>query len=223
MYILIAGAGLVGRSIIKALSKNHNVVVIDPSYENCENVAAKYGVIAIQGDATKISTLREAGIEKCDIAMGVMNEDNTNLLFALLSKNHGVKEIFVRMRDPEYKDAYNLAGATNIGHSVEMIVDKFVMDVENPEIRCVASLSDGKAEISIVTIQESSKVPGMTIADIANQKSFPKNIVIAGLFDIEKDTFIAPKGNTIVGHNNQVFLVGPREGVEKAHRFFTHK
>ena len=220
MFVLIAGGGIVGRGITKALSKNHNVVVIDPDYDNCEKVSSKYGVIAIQGDATKISTLREAGIEKCDIAMGVMSEDNKNLLFALLSKNLGVKEIFVRMRDPEYRDAYELAGATNIGHSVDMMVNKFVLDAENPEIRIVASLQNGRAEISIVTLKESSKIPGMTIADIANNPKFPKNIVIAGLFDTEADTFIVPKGNTVIGQCNQVFLVGPREAIEKANHFF---
>lgn len=220
MYIIIAGSGIVGRGIAKFLSKNHDVVVIDPTYENCEIVSSRYGVVAIQGDATQISTLREAGIHKCDIAMGVMSEDNKNLLFALLSKNHGVKEIFVRMRDPEYRDAYDLAGATNIGHSVEMMVNKFVLDVENPEIRRVASLKNGKAEISIVTLKENSSIPGRTIADIASNVKFPKNIVIAGLFDTASDTFIVPKGNTVIGKNNQVFLVGPRVAVEKAQRFF---
>ena len=220
MYIIIAGGGIVGQGITKVLSQHHNVVVIDPDKNNCEKVSARYGVIALQGDATKISILREAGIEKCDIAMGVMSEDNKNLLFALLSKNHGVEEIFVRMRDPEYKDAYEMAGATNIGHSVQMVVNKFVMDAENPEIRRVASLSNGKAEISIITLKDKAKIPGMTIAQISNHSAFPKNIVIAGLFDTEADTFVVPKGNTVVGPRNQIFIVGPRDAVEKANRFF---
>ncbi len=219
MYIIIAGGGIVGRGITKELSKIHDVVVIDPSFENCERIASLYGALAIQGDATKISTLREAGIEKCDIALGVMSEDTKNLLFALLSKNHGVEQIFVRMRDPEYKDAYELAGATNIGHSVDMIVSKFVLDIMNPEIRTVASLSNGKAQICIITLSAKAKVAGMSIRDIAQNKDFPNDIVIAGLFDIEQDAFVVPKGNTIIGENNQIFLVGPRDAINKAQRF----
>ncbi len=138
MFIIIAGAGIVGRSMTKILSENHDVVVIDPDYDSCEKISTKYGAVAIQGDATKIATLRDAGIEKCDYAIGVMGEDSKNLLFALLSKDHGVNEIFVRMRDPEYRHAYQLAGATNIGHMVAMMVNKFVLDIENPDIRSVA-------------------------------------------------------------------------------------
>ena len=220
MNIIIAGGGVVGRGITKALSKNHNVVVIDPVYENCEKISSRYGALAIQGDATKIATLRDAGIEKCDVAIGVMGEDSGNLLFALLSKNHDVKEIFVRMREPEYREAYELAGATNIGHSVEMMVSKFVLDIENPAIRRVASLSNGKAEICIITLDERSRVSGVKIMDLATRPNFPKDIVIAGLFDRESDTFIVPKGGTVIESQYQVFLVGPREAIKKAYKFF---
>ncbi len=219
MFILIAGGGIVGRGITKVLSKNHDVVVIDPVYENCEKIASKYGAVAIQGDATKIATLRDAGIEKCHVAIGVMGEDSNNLLFALLSKNHGVKEIFVRMREPEYREAYELAGATNIGHSVEMMVSKFVLDIENPAIRRVASLSDGKAEVCIIRLEEGAKAAGMKIMDLVNQKSFPKDIVIAGLFDMEKDSFIVPRGSTVIEEKYQVFLVGSRDAINKAFKF----
>ncbi len=219
MYIIIAGAGIVGRSMTKILSKDHDVVVIDPDFESCEKISTKYGAVAIQGDATNINVLRDAGIEKCDYAVGVMGEDSKNLLFALLSKDHDVKEIFVRMRDPDYRHAYELAGATNIGHMVEMMVDKFVLDIENPEIRRVVSLSNGKAEICIITPDERSRIKGMSIKDIAGSADFPHNVVIAGVFDIDRNNFIVPRGTTVIGENSQIFLVGPREAIEKAHRF----
>ncbi len=219
MYIIIAGGGIVGRSITRELSKNHDVVVIDPNYENCEKISAKYGAVVLQGDATNLNTLRDAGIEKCDYALGVMSNDSKNLLFSILCKNFGIKNIFVRMRDPEYRDAYELAGATNIGHSVQMMVNKFVLDIENPDIRRVASLSNGKAEVSIITLSKETKSTGMKIMDIAQGKGFPKNVVIAGIFDLEKDAFIAPNGNTIVQANNQIFLVGSRVAIKQAYEY----
>lgn len=220
MYIIIAGGGLVGRGIAKMLSVNHDVVVIDIDYDNCEKVSSQIGAIAINGDATKINILREAGIEKCDFAIGAMADDSKNLLFSLLSKNYGVKEIFVRMRDPEYHEAYILAGATNIGHSVDMLVNKFVLDIENPEIRRVASLSNGKAEISILTLNSKSKVIGKKIVDIASNNKFPKDIVIAGLFDTKEDTFLVPNGNSVIKDCYQIFIVGSHEAIQSAHSFF---
>lgn len=219
MYILIAGGGIVGKSITKALVKNHDVVVIDREYANCEKIASGYGAVAVQGDATNINTLKEAGIEKCDYALGVMGEDSQNLLFSLLCKNFGIKQIFVRMRDPEYRTAYKLAGATNIGHSVQMMVNKFVLDIENPEIRRVASLSNGKAEVSIITLPESSKANGKKIMELAQMKDFPKDVVIAGIFDVVSDAFVVPNGQTVIVADNQIFLVGSRQAIRGAYLF----
>lgn len=223
MYILIAGGGIVGRSITKSLSKNHDVVVIDKDKKQCEKVYSQYGAVAINGDATNIATLKEAGIEKCDYAIAAMRYDKHNLLFTILAKNFNVENIFVRMRDPMYRDAYEIAGATNIGHSVKMMVDKFVLDIENPDIRNVASLRNGKAEISIIAIPKDAKCSGKTISEIAMDEDFPQDTVIAGIFDIEKDEFIVPRGNKKIYEKNQVFLVGTEDNINKAYKYLRKK
>jgi len=217
MFILIAGGGIVGRNITKSLAKNHDVVVIDKDIKNCEKIASKYGAIAIHGDATNINTLKEAGIEKADYALGVMRYDAENLLFSLLAKNFKIKNIFVRMRDPEYKEAYEIAGATNIAHTVDMMTKKFIYDIENPEIRTVASLRNGRANISIITIPENSWIYGKTISEITKLRKFPEKIVVAGIFNQDIDKFIVPRGSTIVEKNSQIFLVGKKEDIKKAY------
>ncbi len=219
MFIIIAGGGIVGLSLTKVLSKEHDVVVIDKDYENCEKISSKYGAVAIQGDATNINTLKDAGIEKCSYALGVMGDDAQNLLFSLLCKNYSVKHIFVRMRDPEYRTAYKLAGATNIGHSVQMMVNRFVLEIVNPEVRRVASLGGGKAEVSIISLTQESASVGKKIMDISSNKAFPEDVVIAGIFDKEEDTFVVPRGHTELTENNQIFLVGPHEAILKAYKY----
>lgn len=223
MHILIAGGGIVGRNITKALSKEHSVIVIERDRELCEKIYSKYGAIAIQGDATNINTLREAGIDKIDYALGVMRYDSENLLFSLLCKNFGIKDIFVRMRDPEYRDAYEIAGATNIGSAVDMMTKKFIMDIRNPEIRRVASLRNGKADVSIVKIPKNAKIINTPIKDIASHKNFPDDCIIAGIFDVKEDHFVVPRGNTIIQSDNQVFLVGTSDSVKKAYKVLSKK
>lgn len=223
MYIIIAGAGIVGRGITKHLSENHDVIVIDTNKEQCEKIYSKYGAVAINGDATNINILKEAGIEKADYAIGAMRYDKHNLLFSILAKNFNVENIFVRMRDPDYKEAYVIAGATNIGHSVKMLVDKFVLDIANPEIRNVASLRNGKAEISIITIPEGAKCSGKTVSEISQNENFPNETVIAGIFDIESDKFIFPRGDKLIKENNQIFLVGTEKNIQKAYKHLRKK
>jgi trk system potassium uptake protein TrkA len=123
------------------------------------------------------------------------------------------------MRDPEYRTAYRLAGATNIGNSVQMMVDKFVLDIENPDIRRVISLSNGKAEVSIITLGEKSKAVGQKIVDLVKGKNFPSDVVIAGMFDAEKDSFVVPRGSTVIEANNQLFVVGSRDSIKSLYKY----
>ncbi len=219
MYIIIAGGGIAGRNLTKNLVQKHDVIVIEKEQGVAEKIYSRYGAVTVLGSATRIDILKEAGIEKCDVAIAVMRDDADNLSFSLLAKNFGVKKILVRMREPEYKNAYEMAGATNIAATMELIVDRFITDIEEPDVRKVASLGDGKAEVSILTIPQESKISGMKISEIVSQKNFPENCVIAGIFDKAQDRYIVPRGNREIFAGNQVFLVASKDDMERAADF----
>ena len=219
MYIIIAGGGIAGRNLTKSLVQKHDVIVIEKEQSVAEKIYSRYGAVTVLGSATRIDILKEAGIEKCDVAIAVMRDDADNLSFSLLAKNFGVEKILVRMREPEYENAYQMAGATNIAATMELIVDRFITDIEEPDVRKVASLGDGKAEVSILTIPPESPISGMKISEIVSQKNFPDNCVIAGIFDKAQDRYIVPRGNREIFAGNQVFLVASKDDMERAADF----
>lgn len=116
-----------------------------------------------------------------------------------------------------------MAGATNIAATMELIVDRFITDIEEPDVRKVASLGDGKAEVSILTIPKESKISGKKISEIVSQENFPENCIIAGIFDKEMDRYIVPRGNREIFAGNQVFLVASKTDMEKAANFLLEK
>jgi trk system potassium uptake protein TrkA len=219
MYIIIAGGGIAGRNLTKSLVQKHDVIVIEKEQSVAEKIYSRYGAVTVLGSATRIDILKEAGIEKCDVAIAVMRDDADNLSFSLLAKNFGVEKILVRMREPEYENAYQMAGATNIAATMELIVDRFITDIEEPDVRKVASLGDGKAEVSILTIPPESRISGMKISEIVSQEHFPENCVIAGIFDKAQDRYIVPRGNRQIFAGNQVFLVASKDDMERAADF----
>ncbi|ADO77088.1 potassium channel family protein [Halanaerobium praevalens] len=219
MYIIIAGGGIAGRNLTKSLVQKHDVIVIEKKQSVAEKIYSRYGAVTVLGSATRIDILKEAGIEKCDVAIAVMRDDADNLSFSLLAKNFGVEKILVRMREPEYENAYEMAGATNIAATMELIVDRFITDIEQPDVRKVASLGDGKAEVSILTIPSDSRISGMKISDIVSQKNFPENCVIAGIYDKAQDRYIVPRGNREIFAGNQVFLVASELDMKSAADF----
>ena len=219
MYIVVAGAGVVGSSITSRLIRDHDVVVIDEDQKVAEKIYSKYGAVSVVGNATNIEVLKDAGIKKADVAIGVMNSDSDNLSFTVLAKNFGVEKILVRMRNPEYKNAYEMAGATNVGAVNEMLVDNFIIDIEEPNIRKVISIGEGNAEVSIVTLPEEFNRTGSTVSEIVNSEGFPTECVIAGIFDQDSHKLRIPRGNTKLYSNDQLFLVATKENMEKAADF----
>lgn len=219
MYIIVAGGGVVGSAITSKLIREHDVVVIDEKQSVAEKIYSKYGAVSVVGNATNIDVLKDAGIEKADVAIGVMDTDSNNLTFTLLAKNFGVEKVLVRMRHPEYEDAYQMAGATNIGAVNEMLVDNFVIDIEEPNIRKVISIGEGSAEVSIVTLPDDFKRNGNTVSEIVNNEGFPNECVIAGIFDQDSHKLRIPRGNTKLYRNDQIFLVATKENMEKAADF----
>jgi trk/ktr system potassium uptake protein len=96
MYILIAGGGIAGSGLAQALSeRKHDVVVIDRDKERCEQLYAATGVITINGNCSDLSTLKAAGIEKADTAIGALYRDSDNLTFAILAKSFQVPRVMV--------------------------------------------------------------------------------------------------------------------------------
>ena len=216
MYIIISGGGTAGCSMVRALVDNHDVVVIDKDKQMCEEIYSNYGAVSVHGNATTLSVLKDAGIDRCDVAVGLLKEDADNLAFTVLAADSGVDKILVRMRDPEYESAFFKAGATTVGGVIEMMVERFVIDIEEPRIRRVASLGDGRAEISIITAPQGSYCASRTVAEIASHPNFPDDVIIAGIYDPEADKLIIPRGDRTIAPGTQVFLVATEKDMRRA-------
>ena len=76
MYVLIVNEQPLGRSLAATLvSHGHEVAYIDEEIEYCNMVTSEVGCLVIQGDNTNLRILQEAGIERADVVVALMDED----------------------------------------------------------------------------------------------------------------------------------------------------
>jgi trk system potassium uptake protein TrkA len=215
MYVIIGGAGFIGKGLAKRLvQQKHDVVVIDVDSGACEEVYAKYGAVTINGNTTDLETLESAGIQRCDIAVATTRKDADNLAFALLAKHYEVPQIIVRMINPKYEEIYKAVGVKNIARTTELLIDQIMVNIESPELRKVINL--GNVEICIFEIPEDAKCLGHTVAEVVNQESFPRGIVITCVFEDSTNSFIIPRGDTKLNPRDRAFLCGSRRDIKKA-------
>jgi len=217
MYIVIAGGGQFGRSLARKLVEGkHDVVVVEERREVCEQISARVGALAVQGSATLIDVLEDAGIGKAEVAVAALPTDADNLAFSLLAKNYDVPRVIARMSNPQYEKAYKLAGISLAFNVSELFVRQMALEIEQPAVRQVATFGKGQASIVVTQIPPGAAVHEKTVREIASDKNFPSECVIAGIFRLETGQFVFPRGNAQVRQWDQVFLAARTDELRKA-------
>ena len=220
MYIIIAGGGSLGAELVKRLIEmRQEIVVIDNDKEACDDLFAAYGVETIFGNATKMSVLQAAGIEKADVVVATMRDDAANLAFSVLAKSFSVPEIIVRMNNKNYLEAYRTVGVSKILNVLDRLVTDILYQIEKPELQRVAQLGQDAVEIFIVKVPENGKIVGKTISEIASSRGLPEESIIAGLYEEKGNVFKIPRGNTKIQGESDLFVITKPKLVKKTTKY----
>lgn len=222
MFIVIAGAGLIGSQITKTLVNNkHDVVVIDYDKDVCEQIYAETGAMTVNGNATDINILEEAGVSRADTLLCLMREDADNISCTLLAKSLGCQRVVAFVRKKQYLEAYKIADVDALINLSELIIDQVIMEVEKPKVRRIMRIGGGNASIYAINIPTKAKVHSKQIKEIANNKRFPQECVFIGLYREKEDHFLIPRGNNVVHENDTVFLVSNSQFIKQASDYLT--
>jgi len=224
MYIVVAGGGMVGGLLVRSLLENkHDVVMVDPDKDVCNKLYADTGVIAVNGSATRIEVLREAGLAKADAVVITTPNDAENLACAILAKSLGVPQIIVRMRDPNYENAYKVIGVNAIVRVTDMMVNQMLIEIEHPKVRQITTIGGGRANIFVVLVPKNSKVVGKKIEELARSRDFPSECTFIAVYNQQKEDFSIPRGSQIINEGDELFLISTAANIKKVTDYLTAK
>jgi trk system potassium uptake protein TrkA len=215
MYIVIIGAGGIGKRLTEVALKdgNHNVIVIDKNQEACEEIARKYDAVAINADATQEETLEESEVKKADVLVATTNDDATNLMVISLAKNKGVKNLVSVVNQEESKPMYMEKGVKMIKSPNIVMAEHLYKSIKHPNVE--EYMNVGKyAEIFRIPISDNSKHSGKTIKKLGLPK---KSLIVA----IERDhKFIIPTENVQLFSGDRVTVLAHKDQVDKVAELF---
>lgn len=106
MKIVIAGAGAVGTHLSKLLSRDHqDCVLIDENADRLGDLDSRYDIMTLQGRTTSINTMKEAGVERADLFVGVTPDESRNMNACMIAHALGAKKTVARIDNFEYLDS----------------------------------------------------------------------------------------------------------------------
>ncbi len=216
MYIIIVGLGGIGQNLARiAVSEKHNVVVIDVDQERCKDIAGKYDLISIPGDATAMAVLEEAGIAEADAVICTTGSDAVNLLVMLQAKESHVPSLTTIVNEPEHIEIFKRMGITIHKNPSAVVAEDLYNTMLRPTINDFVSLAGGKAEIIEIIIKEKSHAVGRAIKDLG----LPANVLVIA---IERgEDVIIPEGGTVVELGDSVYVFVRRNLVDRIFNLFS--
>ena len=115
-YTIIVGCGRLGANLADILSDSGgNIAIIDKDPDAFRKLSTSYGGIVMTGDATEMSVLNNAEIEKATTVISVTNKDNINIMVAQLAKEmFNIERVIARLYDPECECVYREFGIDTI-------------------------------------------------------------------------------------------------------------
>ena len=218
MYIVIVGAGGIGRKLTEIALKdgNHNVIVIDKDQTSCEEIARKYDAVAINADATQEETLDESEVKKADVLVATTNDDATNLLVVSLAKNKGVKHLVAVVNQEERKPLYMEKGVKMIKNPDIVMAETLYKSIKHPNIEEYMNVGE-HAEIFRLPVSKESELSGKSIKKIGLPK---KSLIVA----VERDhKFIIPTEDVELFLGDKVTVLAHKDQVEKVAKIFSGK
>lgn len=108
LYVVIVGCGRIGSIVATHLSiSGNNVVVVDSNETAFESLPEEFTGFKIVGDATEVSRLKEAKLDRADVLLALTSDDNTNFMVSTVAKRFfGVKRVIARVNDPNNEDIF---------------------------------------------------------------------------------------------------------------------
>ena len=214
MEVIIIGAGKVGYTLAKFLSKEEdNITIIDNNNEVLHSIVEKLDIMGVKGNGTSLKVLHEAGISKADVVISVTNSDEVNMLCSLAAKKLGAKYTIARVRAPQYseeilmlKDELGIDLVINPEKEAALEIAKLI---KFPSVRSVDTFAKGKVDLVGFTVVEGDGLDGYQIKDI---KSLKDSILISG---IERNGEIyIPNGEFILHKDDKLYVIGEHKKIE---------
>jgi trk system potassium uptake protein TrkA len=217
--IIILGAGQVGGTLTEHLADEQNdVTVVDSSDTALRQLQERLDIRTVKGDASKPTTLADAGAEDADMLIAVTDSDEVNMLACAIAYTlYRTPTKICRIREVDYlnedKKLFQ-SGAIPVDVSISpehLVTDAIHQLILNPGSLQVLDFAGGKIRLVAVRAVDGGPIVGRELQEI--REHMPSvDTRVAAIFR-KSQSAIIPEGSTVVEPDDEAFFIAASENI----------
>lgn len=221
-YLVIAGAGSLGRELAKRFSTNWHVGLIDKNPQPFEHLLSSTTAEAssesaaepvhIVGDATSRLTLSAANVGNCHIALAVMGDDEANLEFCRLVKASAPNATLISEIYGTDNHSFADLGVETV-NSIAALAS-LISTKASPGRKTTADIGLGHGDLCEVTVLPNSAVIGKSLGELVH----PRSWLVGAIY--RRNRLIMPHEDVIFQADDRVLLIGQPEVLPRISNYF---
>ena len=202
--VMLAGGGNIGLRLARSLEDKIQVKIIERSRDRARLLSAQLNhAIVLCGDGANEALLREENIEDIDIFCAITNDDEANILSAMLAKRLGARKALCLINRVSYVDLVEGSSIDIAISPQQTTISALLAHVRRGDVVRVHSLRRGAAEaIEAVAHgdRHNSKVVGRRLQEI----KLPPGTTIGAI--VRGDEVIIAHHDTLIEAEDHVIL-----------------
>lgn len=202
--ILLAGGGNIGARLAKALEKDYQVKLIETNPARAEILSEELtNTIVLLGDAANEELLIEEDIDNVDLFCALTNDDEANILSAMLAKRLGAGKVLSLINRAAYVDLVE-SGSIDIAVSPQQAtIGSLLAHIRQGDIVAVHSLRRGAAE-ALEAVAHGDKTSSMVVGRRIEEIDLPPGTSIGAI--VRGEEVIIAHHDTMIEAEDHVIL-----------------
>lgn len=217
--VIIAGGGNIGYQLASVLESHYRVKIIERDAERARLLSETLDkTVVLKGDAADESMLLDENIDSADVFCALTNDDEANILSAMLAKRMGARKTLSLINRPSYIELVE-SGMIDIAISPQQVtIGALLAHIRRGDVVAVHSLRKGSAEALEAVAhgdKKTSKVVGRAISDL----KLPRGANIGAI--VRNDEVVIAKSDLVIEPEDHVIMyLSDKNKVRDVERLF---
>jgi len=221
--IIVCGGGVVGEAVCDEISnsptyRRNNLIIIEKNVARARHLNQKFDkALVLNGSALDDTILEEANVKSCSVFISVMNDDESNILSAIIAKKMGAQyaislnttNLYGQLLPDRLIDAIVNPGAVT--------VSKVLQNLHSGYIKSIQSIRDTGVNIIEAEVTSECKITGIPLCEL----NLDANIQIIAVYSPENKNYAFSTPKTVINPGDIAIITTKDKNLRDVEQLFS--